>query len=239
MSIERLYLIQELETKEVEIQKRIKKLPQFKELKELKGIFESSQKSLHEKEIRAQELGRMLKKLEHSTIDLEIKEKELSVILYDGSVSNPKELESIQEKLNAIKEKNGSLQEEILSMMGEKEEIDQDIKAVAQELQVMYKEFNRLKGLYNIEKINLEQELAGIKEDKSEMLSQVDKKWLSWFEETKPSYSGTPVGKITDNHSCSGCHTVVPPMIVRAARSKPGEVFCEHCSRLLFAPAIS
>ncbi|NMA13704.1 MAG: hypothetical protein GX930_00495 [Clostridia bacterium] len=239
MNIEMLYLLQELEAREAEVNKKLKKPPQVSQLKIIKEKFETEQRKLTEKNVGLKDTLRQLKKLKNRVVDLEAIEKELTGALYDGSVQNPKELENLQQKLDDAKEQNDVLSNEIITLMVQKDDLENEAKEISAALKVMYREFNQLKGQYSRIKIELEQELAVVIEDKNKLISQIDQKWLSWFIERREKYAGTPVGKITECHFCSGCRTVVPTAVVRHARFQDGDVFCEQCGRLLFAPKIS
>ena len=239
MNIEMLYLLQELEARETKIQKHIKRLPQLSQLRSIKEKYETGQKNLAEKNDCLKETARRLKKLKNQAVDLEAKEKELTGVLYDGSVQNPKELENLQQKLDDAKEQNDILSNEIITLMVEKDDLENEAKEISAALKVMYNEFNQLKGQYSRIKVELGQELTAVIEDKNKLITQIDQKWLSWFKEQREKYAGTPVGKITESHFCSGCRTVVPTAVVRQARFQNGDIFCEQCGRLLFAPKIS
>lgn len=169
---------------------------------------------------------------------MEVKLKELDKLLYAGSINNPKELESLEHQMKALKDQISQISDEIIKLMEEKEQIDRELTQIEKEMQVQYQDFNKLKLQYNRKKINLEQDLAGIVEDQEKVSALIDEKWMSWYREKRDKFSGTPVGRIMENHACSGCRTALPVIIVKEARANPGYVFCEKCGRMLFASSI-
>jgi len=238
MSFELLYRMQELEIKEAEMRYNIKRLPQYKELKKLKEQFERQQKNHEEKRILLHNISLSLKGLEDKAAALETKQQEMNKVLYDGSIGNPKELENLEQQINTLKNQVSAINDEIIFQMEQKEKMEQETAQMEKELRQQYREFNELKSGYQRVKLNLEQELAGILEEKSEIVSRIETKWMAWYEKKKVAFAGTPVGKIMDNHACSGCRTVIPITLVKKARTAPGTVYCEQCGRVLFAPSI-
>lgn len=238
MLLELLYRFQEMERKEEELEKSLKALPQFKELKRIKERFNQSKKKLETtKEVHAN-ISRRLKKAEHQVSGLEDNQKELSRLLYAGTIKNSKELENIEQQINILSEQISRISDEIIIMMDEKESVEKELSEIELELKKEYQKFNKLKLQYNQVKLNLEQEMKSIEEDKKKLLLELDNKTLTWYKENKEKFKGTPVAKVMENHACSGCRTIIPITIVKEARTFPGSIYCEKCSRILYAPEI-
>lgn len=236
MNIDLLFALQQLEAKEGEIQRNLKKIPQYQELREMKEAFDGHQKNLREKKDFLEINAQTIKDLEGQMADSEAEQKKINEDLYDGSVSSPRELEIIQEQLATILEQYEQVQNELLALAGDKEIVEAESKAIDHGMQSLYQQFNQLKGQYTRIKINLEQELAAIRIDKKKILAKVDPAGLAWFEGRKAKFAGLPIGEIVENQSCNGCHTLVPNVLVKEARQNPGEIYCERCGRLLYVP---
>ncbi|WP_089609605.1 zinc ribbon domain-containing protein [Dehalobacterium formicoaceticum] len=238
MLIKSLYHLQELEKREQEIRQSLKSLPQFKELKSMKERFLKLQDQLARSKEEHKKTSDQLKNNEERAQDLAKKIKSLKEFLYGGSSNNVKELENIDLQIKVLEEQMTRINQEIIDLMEGKEQLDQNLKQIEHELKVQYQTFNKIKLQYNRVKINKEQELKGIEEDKEEIITTLDEKSLSWYQERKEKYHGRPIGEIMENHACSGCRSVIPIIIVKEARSKKDLVYCENCGRLLYAPQI-
>lgn len=238
MMLELLYRLQEMEKKEQEVQQSLKSLPQFRQLKRIKEKFNQIQKKLEITKGAYASISQRLKKAEYQANGWEEKQKELSRLLYAGTINNSKELENIEQQIKALGDQISSISDEIIKMMEEKEDVGKELAELEHELKKEYKDFNKLKLQYNQVKLNLEQEAKLLEEDKKEALSLLDEKSLSWFENNKEKFKGTPVAKVLENHACSGCRTLIPITIVKEARLTPGSVCCEKCGRVLFVPGI-
>jgi len=236
--LELLYRFQEMEMKERELQQSIKSLPQFKELKKIKERFAVNQKKLETTKTVYLDVSRRLKKAEDQANALEEKQKELSELLYAGTINNSKELESLDQQIKAFDEQLSEISDEIIKMMVEKDSFEKELGEIEHELKVQYQEFNKLKLQYNRVKLNLEQEMAALDEDKRQVLSELDEKSLGWYQDRKDKFSGIPVAKVMENHACSGCRTLIPITIVKETRLNLGSVFCENCGRVLYAPKV-
>ncbi|MEL7568153.1 MAG: C4-type zinc ribbon domain-containing protein [Dehalobacterium sp.] len=238
MLLELLYRFQEMEIRERELQQTMKALPQFKELKKIKERFAHNQKKLEATKTTYGEVSRRLKKTEDQANVLEEKQTELNRLLYAGTINNAKELESIDQQIKTLGEQLSEISDEILKMMVEKDSFEEELGKIEHGLKVEYQEFNKLKLHYNRVKLNLEQEMAALEEDKRLVLSQLDEKTLSWYRDSKDKFGGSPVAKVMENHACSGCRTLIPITIVKETRLNLSSVFCEHCGRMLYAPEV-
>jgi predicted nucleic acid-binding Zn-ribbon protein len=238
MDIEILYRLQEMEIKEGQARRNLRNLPQLKELKGLKEIFEVRKKGLNEKKVQLNEAAQDGNTMEKRQALIEKQRDEISGLLYSGAVSSPKELENLERQAEALKQQASLLTEEILVQMEQKEKLESEVQELTQELEDRYREFQELKDQYQRTKINREQQLRAMEEDKTEILSQIDKLSLDWYDQKKKTFAGTPIAQIMENHACGGCRTLIPITIVKQARAKRMEVFCENCGRLLYAPSI-
>ncbi|MGI6678375.1 MAG: zinc ribbon domain-containing protein [Dehalobacterium sp.] len=238
MLLKQLYHLQELERKELEIRQSLKSLPQLKELKKMKKRFLEKQEQLAEAQEAFEKISARLNQSEKQVQDVEEKTRSLKELLYGGTSNNAKELENIDQQLKVLNEQIAKFNLGNLEMMEEKEDLGQKLGQIEQELKVQYQKFNKLKLQYNQVKLNMEQELRGIEEDKQEIMADLDDQSRSWFQARKEKFDGYPIGKIMENHACSGCHTVIPIIIVKEARLKKELVYCECCGRALYAPQL-
>lgn len=238
MNVELLYRLQELEKKHLELKMSLKKLPYIKQLKSLKESFELLQKNHEEKKLAVKTVVQKIKSLEDEVGALEFKLKEFNKNLYEGIINNPKELNSLQKRIDVLKEEMAEYDEKIFKEMQLKEQLEEELNGLSQQLKKQYNEFKKVKLTYNGTKLNMEQELVEILEEKEKVLSQVEEKYLTWYNEKRHQYSGKPIGKIMENHACSGCYRILPITIVKKARNSPGMVYCENCGRMLYASKI-
>lgn len=238
MLLKLLFSFQEMEIKERQLQQYIKVLPQFKELKKIKETFTKNQKKLENTKKIYLEFSRRLKKTEARANILEDKQREFNELLYAGTVSNAKELEGLDQQVKILDEQLVEINDEIIKIMVEKDNFEKELREIEHELKVEYQEFNKLKHQYNRVKLNLEQEMLVLTEDKNQVIAQLDKKSLQWYQDKKDKFGGTPVAKVLENHACSGCRTVIPITIVKESRLNLNDVFCENCGRILYAPKV-
>jgi len=236
MNLELLFSLQCLTAREEELRLRLKTIPQYQELKEMKETFAGYQKMLQRNKAILAEIDQNVQKMADQLAQGEAEQKKVSGQLYDGAETNPRELELIQEHLATIVDQCDQLQNELVILNGDREDAMAENKTIDREMQITYAEFNSLKDQYTRIKINLEQDLAGVMADRAGLLQKLTAADQSWFEQQKNRFAGTPIGEVGENHSCHGCHTVVPSIMVRYAREKPGEVNCEYCGRVLYVP---
>ena len=75
--------------------------------------------------------------------------------------------------------------------------------------------------------------LTELEEEKKALIANIDADELSWYENVRNKCGGSPVAKLSADHVCSGCHTIVPPITFKRT-SMGRKTICENCGRTLF-----
>lgn len=191
--------------------------------------------------IRIEQTEGNLKKLNHSlkkisdeaqTIQNKISSSEKS--LYDGSVKNPKELQSITAEIGSLKKRFSTLDEEqfefLMQIDVEEEELAQqnsELSSLQQSKAVQNQQFQT--EIHQIEK-----EISRLEIEKKPILSQIDEDYLRIYQNLRKTKNKIAVSLIVDN-ACSMCGNSLPPMEVQRARSSTDDVFCPVCKRILYS----
>jgi uncharacterized protein len=194
-----------------------------------------STRALAERQTREHhETARDLQDSELELKTVEAKKKEFEGKLYGGKVTNFKELESIQQEIEALGRQRGRLDERILTLMEQletrrveeaqaKAKLEQAEAALATK-QADYKSKARVLTA-NIKKLTAQ---------RTEMAAGIPPALLKRYEAIRVAKHGVGIGKI-ERGVCGACHTTLPGNLVRSVEDADNVETCENCGRILCA----
>lgn len=164
---------------------------------------------------------------------VESKQKAFKDKLYGGTVTNPKELDSMEKEIEMLGRQKGKLEERILELYDIVEERKSALAAAQAVLKQHEDELARIleKRAREEESLTAQiQELTAIRQTK---VSAVDPILLKRYEALSPRSAGVVVSKVVDGN-CSACHTQVMGGIMRELRAGTDIQTCENCGRMLY-----
>ena len=162
------------------------------------------------------------------------KRKSVEGRLYGGTVTNARELQDLQEELDALGRRVGQLEEQELEIMGQIEPIDASLAELAtlqgQRAAVLDDAEVRVTAAEAELQVALDAEVA----ERATAAAVVDEALLKEYEALRAGRGGIGVARLIGTQ-CGGCHLTLSA--VEAARIRklgPGEItHCEECGRLL------
>jgi len=174
-----------------------------------------------------------LKKIsdEAATVQNKIKKSEQS--LYDGSIRNPKELQSVNIELASLKNRVSVLDENQLEIMFEIENLDATILGFQNELENLLQEKRNQNEIFVNEIKDLEKSNNKLAVEKEPILSQVDPEFLLIYKKLRKTKNNVAISMVIDN-SCSVCGNGLTPMDVQKTKSGEDEIYCPVCKRFLY-----
>lgn len=181
-----------------------------------------------QKEVNELKIQRSNKKLEQITHKLNDVEKKL----YDGSVSDLKQLTYMNKEAQDIKKESIKLEKEILCLMEETEKLGQELIEVVNT-------YNKLKGeidnnLNEFEATSTQLRL-GIKKEKviiDKISSRLSEDFRKKYGTLKAS-KGKVLAQVYDG-KCNGCHMTIPLFIMSKLKNKDEITYCDNCGRILY-----
>ncbi|MFM7719337.1 MAG: hypothetical protein ACKO8G_07640, partial [Actinomycetota bacterium] len=94
------------------------------ELRAAREAMEEAESVLGEIRLGLDEVGRDQQRLEHEVDTMERKAAAERTRLYDGSIANPKELESLQREIDGIAQRKTRTEDELLVVLERREELE-------------------------------------------------------------------------------------------------------------------
>lgn len=233
-TIKLLWQLQEIEKKEKELSQGCRVNPLFQDLKiTMEEISVRRQKfeSLKEQyKILAQEI----KASEEETKNLLEKQKDILKKMYDGSITQPKELSKMQQLSVQMKNQATNEDELLIAKMEEKENraafLREEQKLLMEEIQ----KYRVGKMEYDAEKLNTEHEITQLGEGKEKIIAKIPKEAMKRYNGLQKSFSGSSISIVNENRLCSFCRVELTRAIVERAKATPGRIYCESCGRVLY-----
>lgn len=182
------------------------------------------------------ELGIQQKELanaEYAVQSQQNKIEQTESTLYSGKVTNPKELQDMQNETASLKRYLLVLEDRQLeAMIGYDEAHERQQTALSQ--------YERICEKVKQENQELLQEQAGIQKDvlrlsveKESLLNSINSDLITLYEKLRQQKRGIAVAKITEKN-CSACGSSLTPALIQAAHSPNQITHCPSCGRVLY-----
>jgi uncharacterized protein len=228
-----LFKYQSFEVAERAVQNAKKESSEYKQLVALKAEFTKEKEKYLSIEQETQTLANQLAAFPSKIEELEEKIANENAAIYDGSVGNVKELAARETQLTTLNEKLKELQNLNALYLEEYEQKTLEQQLSKDKIAVAYEEFTKIKEEYQKLQVGWQKQMDAIAKEKNALKATIAQDELDWFEKVKNKCNGTPVAMLNEEHVCSGCYTIVPPVTFK--RTCLGqETYCEKCGRILF-----
>ncbi|NLI12134.1 zinc ribbon domain-containing protein [Pelotomaculum propionicicum] len=158
--------------------------------------------------------------------------KSLGEKLYGGLITNPKEVNSSNKKLESLDEKVKKTEDEILSIMEQQDTLRARLEEMSAELSKKAEDYRRKHGTLLASQEKVRQLLAQIPLSRQKMLERVDNGLWQKYTELQKKVND-PLAKV-EKATCMGCRVNIPFHDMRLLKQGDGLVFCSRCGRMLY-----
>jgi predicted nucleic acid-binding Zn-ribbon protein len=191
-----------------------------------------AERMMGELRLRLDELSRDQMRFEHEIDSMSQKAAAEERRLYDGSVANARELDSITHEVDNLKKRRSAREDELLALMEVREELEAQEHAAAQRSGSLRARVEEVGSLAADEIERLETELKEREEARAALAETVDAEYLELYEELRPQKKGVAAVALIDG-VCQGCHEQLSSVYVDRLKRVEGPKRCEHCRRIL------
>lgn len=227
----KLYRIQQVDTKIDEINKRLVEIEsEFKNDRRIVAAKNDLNYSYQKQTDKQKEI----KNLENETAQFQIKLEQNQSSLYGGKITNPKELQDLQNESDSLRRKINDLEDKLIDLMIEVEEINEEVKNHLKVLEIEETEFTSKVSILLAEKNNYISELARYSSEREAIASTIPPDELFVYEGIRKKRKGIAVSKVVEQ-SCSACGSSLSSTLLHQAKSPSLVAFCETCGRILYA----
>jgi uncharacterized protein len=155
--------------------------------------------------------------------------------LYSGMVTNPKELEEMQNELVSLKRRQSQLEDEMLEAMVNSDEGQVAVTEAQRGLDTAQAAWNGSQTDLVFEKQRLEKELVDLTAQRKKAAAEVDPASLARYDAIRPKKRGQAVA-LLQGDSCMLCGVEQTSSLAQQVRQGTQLVYCESCGRILATP---
>jgi uncharacterized protein len=224
--------VQELDTAIDRLNVRIRGLEAGEDASAALAEANEAERQLGELRLQLDELTRDQNKFEHEIDSMSQKEAAEERRLYDGSVANARELDSIRHEVDNLKKRRGDREDELLGLMEVREEVEVRERAAAERSATLRGRVDEVEGAAAEELARLTAELKERTESRASLAATIDAELLELYEDLRPQKKGVAAVALVDG-VCQGCHEQLSSVYLDRLKRVEGPKRCEHCRRIL------
>lgn len=230
--LQRLLELQAEDVAITRLEERKASLPEAARLKELTDLAEELALDLEIATKQDEEVAREHAKLEGEIelIDQKIGREEQR--MFAGTVSNPKELSSLQAEVESLKRRKGGLEDQLLEVMEQREGSSSTVARISAELEAAAAEAEELRSKVALLTADIDAQLALHSSGRDQIATDLPADLLSLYDKIRDQKHGVGAAAL-EQGTCQGCHTKVPQKEIERMRSEGGLHRCDNCRRIL------
>ncbi len=228
--VSQLYQLQQID---LEIESNEKDLNQkSSQLGESPQVI-ATKNSLASEQQRLDELKQQQHSAEWEIDDLTGKITSAEEQLYDGKITNPKELSSLQQEVNMLKAKQDKLETRALEIIDQVEQAESGTDAIKGEVDKLAEEWQVQQGQLSAEIEELKSKISDLQQKRQSLAAEIDRQVLELYEGIRKQ-KGQAIARV-EQGICRSCRISLPVSELQQARGG-NLVQCGSCGRILFLP---
>jgi uncharacterized protein len=231
---ESLLVIQGHDTRADQLAHRVETLPARSQLAAATEQIAAVDRELAAVDERRGELARSQQRLEDEIASLTERANQAEKQLYSGAVSNPRELQALQDDVASIRRRIGQLEDDELEIMELAEPVDAERVELAAERERLDAEGRRLTDELAAAEAEIGAELAAVRRERDAAAAEVPDDLWPEYDTLRGQLGGVAIARLVGS-TCQGCHLALSAVEVDRIRKLGLDepVHCEECGRLL------
>ncbi len=196
-----------------------------------------AQKAVSTAETKLKPLQSDMRDLELQVQSTEQKRKGSEQRLYSGSVSNPKELQDIEQNIASLKRWQSELEDRQLELMMAVESASEALEQAEETLRNVMNEAAASNQDLLSEKETLESDIVKLNTQRETVTVQLEQSHLDLYQEMQTRMAFRPIAVLNDERTCSTCGVQQTTIHAQAIRQSNDEdlMRCTSCNRILIA----
>jgi predicted nucleic acid-binding Zn-ribbon protein len=153
--------------------------------------------------------------------------------LYSGKVRAPKELQALQEEVEALKRQRERLDERLLTLMDDLEGCRTNESQAKKELVTATAALRERVTAFNAQAETMKAQAQALAAQRSGSAKVVPADLLKRYDTLRAGKGGVALAPLTDGNLCGGCKMGLPSSIVVRVHEGKSFVLCDNCGRML------
>jgi uncharacterized protein len=191
-----------------------------------------AQEAAAEKRGAVDQLRSHLSDAEYAVEEIRTKAAAVETKLYGGTVTNPKELNDLNDDLKSLRHQVATREDTLLGLLVDIEEADAQLATAQARYDEVEAEWKRRQDELLYEKAELEPQIASLQARQAAQVPAVDRGSLRLYELLRERHGGYAVA-LVERGMCQGCRITLPMSLLQKVRSGVGLVQCVSCERIL------
>jgi predicted nucleic acid-binding Zn-ribbon protein len=154
--------------------------------------------------------------------------------LYSGVVTNPKELNALQQEVQHLRAQQNRQEEMALEVILSTESLQEVTNSKAEALRQAQEKWVETNAAGMIRRDQLDVKRQDLMANREQFVSNIDVPLLNRYEALKRTKQGRAVSKI-DQNSCQWCRVILTPSELQRVRTSTDLQMCSNCGRILYS----
>jgi uncharacterized protein len=229
---ERLLELQELDLSIDRLDHRRQELEDGIDVAEARRTAEAAEERVGELRLALDSVRREETRLESEISSLDLRIQAEQTRLYDGSVANPRELQSIQAEITNLRARKSRLEDEELDQMERREDMESRVSGLETELKSARDRQAEIESSSERELADVIRSFDELRGARDHLTPEVDEDLLDLYESLRAQKRGVGAAALRDG-VCQGCHETLSPLALDRMKRTEGIKRCENCRRIL------
>jgi predicted nucleic acid-binding Zn-ribbon protein len=230
--LDRLLHLQELDLTVDRLNVRLAALETGEEVQSLRREVREAEGRLGELKLALDAVVREQTRLEGDVDGVERKIEAERKRMYDGSVANPKELQSIAAEVESLQHRKSRTEDGVIEKMEQREELEGRLGPIEAEVTAARQRLEQVEETSGRELVEIEQDLRARTGERETLAGAIDEELLGLYEDLRRSKKGVGAAALVDG-VCQGCHQKLSAVYLDRLKRDEGIRRCEYCRRIL------
>jgi predicted nucleic acid-binding Zn-ribbon protein len=230
--MDRLLELQELDLSIDRLTARLHTLESQAELRDARADLTQAESRLGELRLAIDAVGGEQRRLESDVESLEQKINAERARLFDGSVANPKELQSIEAEVHSLAARKSRVEDLVLEQMERREGLEARLDGIDAAQSEARRRVDELEQGSARELVEVERSLREQAGKREKLAPELDPELLELYEGLRRQKKGLGAAGLVDG-VCQGCHQKLSPVYLEGLKRAEGVRRCEYCRRIL------
>lgn len=234
-ALEQLLSVQDQDTLATQLRTRRQGLPERAEAVEVAAGIADVGRRLAALDDERHRLDREQTRIEDEIGRLKDKAAHADATLYSGTVTNARELQSLQEEVSSLGRRVGDLEDQELEILVAREPIDEAAAAALAERDALLARADDLAARITAAEAEIDVEIDAVVASRAAAAADVPADLLAEYEELREQHGGIGVAHLEHGTTCGGCRIQLSAMERDRIKGLPADarIHCEECGRLL------
>jgi hypothetical protein len=230
--LDRLLELQELDLSIGRLEARRAELEGEEDLRAARARVVEAEARVGELRLALDSVANEQRRLENDIDSIQRKIDAEQARLYDGTVANAKELQSIGAEVESLRGRKSRLEDELIDQMERREDMEARLKPMEAEAAEARERLGEIEEGSAREFVEVEKALGERKAERHAMLPAFGQDVLDLYEDLRQQKKGIGVAALVDG-VCQACHQKLSPMYLDRLKREQGIRRCEYCRRIL------